>query len=252
MGVLQGCNYEQILVARNLLLGFGDRRVLYRDGTLRPLAGAAHDGVESGAYRIDGILHLEGSPDEAHCRGDMLRGGRAALFCREPRRIDRGTERRIALDVCRGALPCYLGGAPVREEPRNGGLAHHGSRIRAFGGILQEPRYGFRFGSYRNVVGGESAARLQGARLRGDLRHRIPLFTDIFLARSGPVHHPVQCGCRGGCPDPGGGPRVLGSLPGGQGHFGDPGADWRMPVYRAQTAPEEGVSPLTWCRVGVP
>jgi hypothetical protein len=25
-----------------------------------------------------------------------------------------------------------------------------------------------------------------------------------------------------------------------------------MPVYRAQTAPEEGVSPLTWCRVGVP
>jgi hypothetical protein len=25
-----------------------------------------------------------------------------------------------------------------------------------------------------------------------------------------------------------------------------------VPVYRAQTAPEEGVSPLTWCRVGVP
>jgi hypothetical protein len=25
-----------------------------------------------------------------------------------------------------------------------------------------------------------------------------------------------------------------------------------VPVYRAQTAAEEGVSPLTWCRVGVP
>ena len=98
---------------------------------------------ESGAYRPDGILHLEGGADEAHRGGYLLRGGGPPLFRGEPGRIYRHAECLPPVGFCGCAFFCGNPCAVSVQEPRNDGLAHYGRGVRPFCRVLQERDDGF-------------------------------------------------------------------------------------------------------------